>query len=91
MNEDYEVSERIVQTIMEQIFSAVLYCHERGIVHRDLKPENMLITADCLDKVIVKIADFGLARLCSKKNLATTIGGTPGYIAPEILEQRPYD
>ena len=51
----------------------------------------MLITADCLDKVIVKIADFGLARLCSKKNLATTIGGTPGYIAPEILEQRPYD
>ena len=37
------------------------YVHEMGICHRDLKPENVLLTAD--DPPIVKIADFGLAKV----------------------------
>lgn len=91
MNEDYEVSERIVQAMMTSIFKAIFYCHERGVVHRDLKPENMLMSGDSLADCTLKIADFGLARLCSEKNLARTIAGSPGYIAPEILLHTPYD
>jgi calcium/calmodulin-dependent protein kinase I len=59
-----------------------------GIVHRDLKPENLLYgSAD--EKAIIKITDFGLAR-CITDELATTACGTPGYVAPEILNGTGY-
>jgi calcium/calmodulin-dependent protein kinase I len=38
----------------------------------------------------MKVSDFGLARFISAETLATTTCGTPGYVAPEILYQRPY-
>jgi len=39
---------------------------------------------------LIKVSDFGLARFISSETLATTTCGTPGYVAPEILEQQPY-
>lgn len=38
----------------------------------------------------IKVSDFGLARFIDNETLATTTCGTPGYVAPEILEQKPY-
>ena len=38
----------------------------------------------------MKIADFGLARLLEEETLASTTCGTPGYVAPEVLMQKPY-
>ena len=38
----------------------------------------------------LKIADFGLAKLLNTESLATTTCGTPGYVAPEVLMQKPY-
>ena len=38
----------------------------------------------------LKIADFGLARLLEENSLASTTCGTPGYVAPEVLLQKPY-
>ena len=80
------------------VIDAIRYCHSMGIIHRDLKvvemilrslqPENLLYhTKD--DKSIIKIADFGLARFL-QGDLATTACGTPGYVAPEILEGKGY-
>lgn len=54
-----------------------------GVVHRDLKPENLLFSSPEPDAV-VKISDFGLAKVISD-DLMTTACGTPGYVAPEIL------
>ncbi|VDK42374.1 unnamed protein product [Taenia asiatica] len=48
-----------VKLFMYQMLQALLYCHARRIIHRDLKPQNILVD---VDRKIVKLADFGLAR-----------------------------
>ena len=72
------------------LLEAVSYCHVNNIAHRDLKPENLLLLRPDNDSEI-KIADFGFAKRCHKPKSLTTQCGTPGYVAPEILEGVPYD
>jgi serine/threonine protein kinase len=62
------------------------HAFDRGMVHRDLKPQNLMLTP----KGVVKILDFGLAKLASEQarpggglTLDNTIMGTPEYMAPE--------
>ncbi|XP_038877950.1 serine/threonine-protein kinase STY13-like [Benincasa hispida] len=64
------------------------YLHSMKIVHRDVKTENMLMDSD--DNV--KIADFGVARV-EAQNPRDMTGetGTLGYMAPEVLEGKPYN
>lgn len=54
-----------------------------GIVHRDLKPENILLSTEG-DDAIVKISDFGLAKVVSNEVMVTACG-TLSYMAPEVL------
>ncbi|CAH2307023.1 kinase C theta type-like [Pelobates cultripes] len=71
-----------------EIVCGLQYLHAKGIIHRDLKPENIL-----LDSVgHLKIADFGLALegMFGRKT-ATEYAGTPGYIAPEMIQGRRYN
>ncbi len=79
--------------IAAQIASALARAHEMGIVHRDLKPENVLVgeTKDGFE--IVKLTDFGIAKILDAPALTFSeqIFGTPGYIAPEYLEGLPPD
>lgn len=72
------------------LLEAVGYCHDNYVAHRDLKPENLLLLSEHDDSA-VKIADFGFAKKVSEPNSLTTQCGTPGYVAPEILEGIPYD
>lgn len=72
------------------VLDAVGYCHKNHVAHRDLKPENLLLLSENDDSA-VKIADFGFAKKVYEKNSLTTQCGTPGYVAPEILEGTPYD
>ena len=83
-------TEKEAADTVRPIIDAINYCHSLNIIHRDIKPENLLFsTKDPLTRII-KVSDFGLARFISMETLATTTCGTPGYVAPEILEQRPY-
>ena len=73
----------------EQIFSAVTAAHRQRIVHRDLKPENVMIVDDA---GLVKVLDFGLAKITSIDAEDTggltqpgVVIGTSGYMAPEQL------
>jgi hypothetical protein len=80
--------EPLVRAMMFHLSCALGFAHETGVMHRDLKPENILLTRDLMPK----IADFGLARFVRSGEVCRTVAGTPGYIAPEVLDVRvPYD
>lgn len=81
-------SEKEAADTIKPIVDSIRYCHSMGIIHRDLKPENLLY-ASREDSAIIKISDFGLARFLQNE-LATTACGTPGYVAPEIIEGKGY-
>ncbi|MBX3414722.1 MAG: sigma-70 family RNA polymerase sigma factor [Pirellulales bacterium] len=69
--------------VAKQVADAVYFAHERGVVHCDLKPGNVL-----LDKEgHVFVTDFGFAHLVAgpADRLSRGIGGTAGFIAPELL------
>lgn len=55
-----------------------------GIIHRDLKPENILLSTPNDDDAVIKVADFGLAKLFTGTALKTKCG-TWGYSAPEMI------
>ncbi|CDW82463.1 protein kinase domain containing protein [Stylonychia lemnae] len=75
--------------VMRNLLQALDYLHQRGIVHRDLKPENLILASKDNDYNL-KIADFGLASFMEKGQLLFLRCGSPGYVAPELLEDKGY-
>jgi serine/threonine-protein kinase len=74
---------RVAESVLEVLDAA----HARGVVHRDLKPENLFLVGDssATHGPLVKILDFGLARLLQNQTI-TTYGlalGTPSFMSPE--------
>ncbi|XP_052633588.1 calcium/calmodulin-dependent protein kinase type 1 isoform X1 [Harpia harpyja] len=82
-------TERDASALIRQILDAVKYLHDMGIVHRDLKPENLLYYSLDEDSKIM-ISDFGLSKIEGCGSVMSTACGTPGYVAPEVLAQKPY-
>ncbi|KAF9354393.1 Serine/threonine kinase [Mortierella sp. AD094] len=71
-----------------EVLLALQYFHQNDIVYRDLKLDNILLTLDGH----VKIADYGLCKENMPYGTTTrTICGTPEFMAPEIIEEQPYD
>lgn len=70
---------------MQQILSAVAYCHRQFVLHGDLKPENVLIGGSRPDgSPLCIVCDFGHATVCLGSELVAA-PGDPRYIAPEVI------
>ncbi|KAF7810750.1 serine/threonine-protein kinase STY46-like isoform X1 [Senna tora] len=63
------------------------YLHQNNIVHRDLKAANLLMD----ENHVVKVADFGVARVKDQSGVMTAETGTYRWMAPEVIEHKPYD
>ncbi|NWW73365.1 STK36 kinase, partial [Climacteris rufus] len=88
LEDDKCLPEDQVQTIAAQLISALYYLHSHRILHHDMKPQNILLGKDG----VVKLCDFGFARAMSIHTMVlTSIKGTPLYMSPELVEERPYD
>lgn len=77
------LSPRVALSIVARVARALAHAHGRGVVHRDIKPSNVLLD---LSADVVKLSDFGTARLLDSQQTGTEILlGTPVYMAPELL------
>ena len=87
---DFKIKEERAAEIIHKLCTAVYFLHQYGIVHRDLKPENILMM-DQTDNADIRLVDFGLGKMLGPGEKCDEPFGTFSYVAPEVLQEKPYD
>lgn len=82
-------SEKESLEVIFRVLKALAYLDSKDLIHRDLKPEN-IIFRNKEDPYEVVLVDFGFATKVEDYKLLFTRCGTPGYVAPEVLNDFPY-
>ena len=86
-------------SVVRQALLSLAEAHEKGVIHRDLKPDNLFHAKAANGGEIVKVLDFGIAKVLTDKTpmvdqletQAGTVFGTPRYMSPEQAQGRPLD
>ncbi len=84
------IAEREALTIFRQVCKGLVHAHSKGVVHRDLKPRNLVLTIEEDGSILVKIVDFGIAKIIPQEGGETQhltqtgeVFGSPIYMSPE--------
>ena len=88
--------------VLQQVAGALEHAHGKGIVHRDMKPSNIMIDERPDGSVFAKVIDFGILKhyehdthiedgVTQGLTGTTTLLGTPHYMSPEQIKQKPLD
>lgn len=91
-NQQRNLVDYYLQTILVQTCRGLAHMHSRGYIHRDVKPGNLLMSKTGL----IRLIDFSIAqkktgRWFSRQRDKARIEGTRSYVAPEMLGKKPYD
>jgi serine/threonine protein kinase len=86
-HEQTPIEESLIWKYLIQLCVGLYHIHDKNILHRDLKAANLFLDID--DNI--KIGDLGVARVLGTHSMASTIVGTPYYLSPELVEDRPYN
>lgn len=84
LNEGISLTVPQVKSAFRQLLEAMNIAHDLKIIHLDLKPENIMLFESEDGTISVKILDWGLALVGRQRE---TVGGSPNYVAPEILKK----
>ncbi|WVQ95920.1 hypothetical protein IAU59_003019 [Kwoniella sp. CBS 9459] len=94
------LDEKVTRSFLGQLAQAVKFLRAQDLMHRDIKPQNLLMQPATEAEVaeghpygipVLKVADFGFARILPAAAMAETLCGSPLYMAPEILRYEKYD
>lgn len=102
---EHGLHEDLARHFLKQLSSALEFLRERHLVHRDIKPQNLLLCPPkkseqeardagykgIWELPVLKLADFGFARILPNTSMAETLCGSPLYMAPEILRYEKYN
>ena len=99
LRDEHHMSAQRVGTVVEQVALSLMEAHSLGIIHRDLKPQNIFLLDKPEGQDRIKVLDFGLAKLAEvrdesmsvEETQAGVVMGTPHYMSPEQIRDRPVD
>ncbi|CAD8064831.1 unnamed protein product [Paramecium sonneborni] len=90
MENDLNLPELVTQEMMKKLLQGIDHLHKLGIMHRDIKLDNIMLMRKN-DPNSIKIMDYGYSSFIDEEKFSYQRCGTPGYIAPEILNMNQYN
>ena len=98
IDEGGPLHEKEALDLFRQITRGLVHAHGKGVVHRDLKPRNLVLTVQEDGDVLVKIVDFGIAKMLPREGVESQhltqtgeVFGSPIYMSPEQCSGQPLD